>query len=613
MKLNKQFKEGMACNSVKKPHSAFARAVCFSVHPGKMILFPFKHWFNKRYKGRYKFQRLVFSIDLFLLGIIVALGTVAAFFLVNPPLNFADKIHFESTVAPREVVAGAPSTLIIRFTNNTEEELRNVNLSFEYPNHFLLQEISATDATIKDNLVLIDSVPVGSSGTARIRGVMFGDVQGEQTFTSTMNFIHGLENDVAGQKVSSHVFSPVRSTLSLSLDLPERLVSYQPIKGTITYENTGEIDFPVISIEPEWPTGFKLNKSNTQIVRGAFEVPAVAASEKGVMEFEGVLGDSGEEVTFTFNPSFTFGETRYKQDTLIHSAPIMPPQIEVSHSADKKTLQPGSTASFVVSYENVGDFELTDVSIGVGSYSPFFLKDNYTVSSKQYPELKKLMPGDSGQIEISVPLRSSISQSETNVYENIELVTNAVSFYNLPDDETRIGSRGNDLTSTLTTPLVLESFGRYTTQSGDQIGRGPLPPRVDKETKYWIFWHIDGTTNKIKDVEIDGVLPANVEFTGKQTTSQNKGVKFDAKTRTVSWKANSVSPTLSPKAKIVGVAFEVALIPTPEQVGLEPYLIQNVQITAIDAKTGAFLSYRGKSVNTAFFSDKMASGKSIVK
>ncbi len=614
MKIDEQIKQGIACDSVKKPHSAIARAVCFSVHPGKMILFPFKHWFNKRYKGRYKFQKLMFSIDLFLIGMIVALGSVAVFFLLNPPSTFVDKINFEATVAPREIVSGAPSTLVIRFTNNTEEELRGVNLSFTYPNHFFLQEISAPDARLEDGVVSIESVPVGSSGTVRIRGVMFGDVGGEQTFTSTMNFVHGLDFDISERKVSSHTFSPSKSTLALRLELPERLVAYQPVHGTITYENTGETDFPVISIEPEWPEGFSLTKSNSNFVRGAFEIPAVRAGEQGSLTFEGLLSDTGETVSFTFHPSFTFGKSRYKQETLVHNAPVVPAQISLSHSAQKKTLKPGSDAIFEVSYENIGEFELADVEIGIESDSPFFTKDKYTVTSKTYPELKTLKPGEAGTITVKVPLRSSIYQSETDVYENLELVTNGVSVYTLQDGSAqRVGSRGEKLSTVMTTPLVFESFGRYATQSGDQIGRGPLPPRVDKETSYWIFWHIGGTTNEIENVLIEGTLPDNVEFTGKQTVSQNNQIEFNPSSRTVSWNANSVSPTLSPKSKILGVAFEVAITPKSAQIGSEPVLIRDVRITATDAKTGAFLSKYGKNVTTSLKDDKMASGKSVVK
>ncbi len=609
MKLNEELKKGMACDSVGKPDSILGRSVCLSVHPGKMVLLPFIKWFDKRYRGRFKFARLLFSFDLLLIGTLVGLGAAALFLGITKPTSFEDRVSFEASVAPREIVTGAPSTLIIRYTNGTDEELRNAKLALTYPDHFLLQELSIGDIELADGDIDLGTIPVGGTGSVRVRGVMFGDVGGEQSFVSTMTFVHGLERDIAGKKVSVHAFSPTFSTLNLTLSLPDRLIAFQEVEGTITYQNTGEIDFPTISIEPGWPSGFTFISSPVSIINGAFEVPAIAAGESGTMDFVGYLGEAGEEVTFMFSPSFTFDTSRYRQETLTHTAPVVPPQIQVEQSVDNTTVRPGSSAVYTIGYENTGEFTVTDLVLAIEAASPFV--NGTTVEA---PTIASVAPGETGTVQINVPLRWSILQSETTDWDGLDLSSRVTATYTLGDGSgQRVSSKSSTITAPITTPIVFESFGRYATTSGDQLGRGPLPPRVGIETKYWVFWHVSGTINELQNVRIEGTLAEGVVFTGKQSSYQNSGVEFDAISNSISWSTDSINPNLSPTSKIVGVAFELGLTPDSSMVGETPVLLYDIRITGTDARTGAFVSRSGSTVTTGLPNDLMAADKGTVE
>ncbi len=614
MALKEEIKKGLACDSVGKPESILGRAVCLSVHPGKMLLLPFIRWFEKHYKGR-KFARTLFSFDLLLVGTLIGLGFAAIFFDLSKPIAFEDRVTFEATVAPREIVTGAPSTLVIRYQNTTEEELRHTKLLLTYPDHFLLQELSVgekngsykTDRASASELDL-GTIPVGGTGSIRVRGVMFGDVGGEQSFTSAMTFVHGVGKDLAGKKVSVHTFSPSSSTLALTLTLPERLVAFQEVAGTITYSNTGTIDFPGISIAPTWPQGFTFQSSPTSTVDGVFVVPAIAAGESGTLDFVGYLGDVGQEVTFIFHPSFTFDTSRYRQETLTHTAPVVPPQIRVEYSVDTSTVRPGSEAKYTVRYENVGELEVRELVLSIEADSPFLTKDSYASTAIPF-----VAPGESGEVLIKIPLRWSILQSETSDWDGLDLSSRAVASYNLAGESgQRVSSKSSIVSAPITTPVMFESFGRYATDAGDQLGRGPLPPRVGIETKYWIFWHVGGTINELTDVRIEGTLGPGVQYTGRQSSSQNSGVQYDAATNTISWETSVINPSLSPTAKIVGVAFELGLTPDTNMVNTSPVLLYDVRITGTDSRTGAFVSRSGASVTTNLPSDLMANGKAVV-
>ncbi|MBI5793580.1 hypothetical protein HZA87_00630, partial [Candidatus Uhrbacteria bacterium] len=450
MHLPDEFKKGLACDSVSKPDSIFGRAICLSVHPGRMILFPFVKWFDKRYRGKSGFAHLLFGFDLLLIGALVGIVSSLAFLSLTQPGVFEDNITLEAAVAPREIVAGASSTLVIEYANGTGEGLRDVDLSLTYPDHFLLQALTSEETAVEGEVVHLGDVPIGARGTIHVKGVMFGDVLGEQTFTSTLTFVHGEDRDIPGKKIATHIFSPASSTLELTLTLPEKLIAYQPIEGIITYRNNGEIDFPTITIEPEWSAGFTLLTSTASLTNGSFEVPAIAAHAQGSVTFTGTLGDTGPEVTFIFHPSFTFGDDRYRQETLTHVAPVLPPQLKIEHGISRSSVEPGAETIFTVRYENVGENNLVDVVLGVESDSPFFSKDSYEVTGATHPELAIIVPGASGEIEIPIRLRSSILQSETTDYDGLDLVTRTTANYTLGESGQQISAKGPTIISPIT-------------------------------------------------------------------------------------------------------------------------------------------------------------------
>lgn len=579
-----------------------------------MMLFPFVAWFRKHYAGKYKFARTMFGVDMMLLGVALTLAVVALVTWMHPSTRFEDNIVFEATVAPREIVSGASSTLVIRYTNGTNEDLRDARLRLTFPAHFLLQGITIDETNLFSNEIDLGTIAIGATGAVHVRGVMFGDVGGEQKFQSTLTFVHGTQKNLAGEKISDHVFSPERSTLALSLKLPEQLLAFQDVEGMIVYENTGEFALPVITIDPEWPEGFVTSSKqfNVPVVKtplAQFDIPAVEPGEKGEIKFKGYLGDVGDELTWIFHPSFTFGEDRYKQETLTQVTSVVSAPIKISHSVEQTSLQPGASARFRIEYENISDFAISDLVLGIESSSPFFTKDEF-LSTKSIKEIK---PGERGSVDLQVPLRSTIRQSETTMYENLTVTTRSIARYMMGEDaKQRVTSKGTSIESPITTPLVLESFARYFTASGDQIGRGPLPPRINRPTSMWIFWSVNGTTNAIENVRIEGTVPVNVEFTGRESSSQNSGVRYDEQTRKIYWTTEKLTPTLSPTSKIVGVAFEVEVTPEPTQVATFPTILKNITFTATDSTTGALLTRTGKDITTSLPNDDFAKENGLV-
>jgi hypothetical protein len=591
--IKQQIEHGLAEHEhAHTPFEHFVRLLC---HPGRLLLSPiYKR--AERYSSWEKFDIKFLLTDILLL--IVALGLIASAvgWLVWHN-RVENRIFFEAQIAPTEIVSGAPSTLVIRYTNGTGVELKNAYLNITYPAHFELQEISAGDVASDGGVIALGNIVPDAVGSVKIRGIMFGDVHGEQVFETKMTFTYN-EKDKRGEKTSRYVFSPSSSVLKLSLEIPDRIIASQSFSGNIVYQNTGEITLPEIIIEPEWPEGFTPASGQK-----TFEVPAIEAGQEGRVKFTGTADSGVENLNLIFHPSFVFGNDQYRQDSLSEVIEIVQPQIKISHSVDQSTAKPGGSLKATVQYQNTGDTPIYNVELSLVSDNPFA------------GEAKKITVGDleakaSGEKKIELPLRSSIAQSETSTYEHLNIETRAIASYELEKttDAQKISIIGVEVIAPLTTPITLRSFGRYTTDSGDQLGRGPLPPLVSETTKYWIFWNISGTTNEIENLTISGQLPDNVSFTGRQTVSQGSSIKYDPTTNTVSWSDSKINPTFASTSKIVGIAFEVAIVPTESQIGTSPPLITNISLSGTDGWTNAWVTAKGSSVTTDLPGDILADG-----
>jgi hypothetical protein len=81
----------------------------------------------------------------------------------------------------------------------------------------------------------------------------------------------------------------------------------------------------------------------------------------------------------------------------------------------------------------------------------------------------------------------------------------------------------------------------------------------------------------------------------------------------VNWKVGDVGRYTGEEWPTLGVAFELALTPTAEQLGSEPVLLDQIKIFGKDVFTEKFLEKEELSLTTHLIYDNMALGKSKVQ
>lgn len=156
--------------------------------------------------------------------------------------------------------------------------------------------------------------------------------------------------------------------------------------------------------------------------------------------------------------------------------------------------------------------------------------------------------------------------------------------------------------------LKLNSFARYFTAEGDQLGVGPLPPQVGKATTYWIFWQVESSLNNLNEVEISGVLPDNVIYSNKFSVNYGQGLQYNQSTKKISWPVGELE-----KGKVIQAGMEVTIIPTIEQKGTSPVLMYQILMAGQDLFTGQKLEKNGNSITTNLLIDQLAQNKGMVE
>lgn len=139
---------------------------------------------------------------------------------------------------------------------------------------------------------------------------------------------------------------------------------------------------------------------------------------------------------------------------------------------------------------------------------------------------------------------------------------------------------GRVVSSPITTAFSIHASARYFATSGDQIGVGPLPPRVGEPTRVWIGLRLAPTTSELSDLRVRVRLAPGVRVTGRDALPD--GGSFSQTDRDLVWNVG----TLPADPDGIGAFFEVEIIPAESDFGTVPALVELVRADAFDPRAG---------------------------
>ena len=576
---------------VHTPHKWFAALLLSPIHAAELH-------YKLRYHLTFAHAKKLFAIDMMLLAsMVVLLGATIFWFLYDPGVTDLVRLSFSSS--EERVKSGDYVTFTLTYKNMSDVILESPSISFKLPPGFVLDGEKAG---------AIDPVQPKQEGTETVSGWFYG--QPGEEISTVANFSYTQPMRTIRESKTVRLLSILRgSVLETELQAPRAILQSGAVPITITFKNTGDRALPPLRIpfgEPQ--AGIRLKITSSTMVDTV--APAQTITLHGTLTSE--LPSNLEEATYTLVPSLFVSSTTIPQVPITASFSVVHPFIETEAgwSAAYGKPRENSVVTFTLTNKGNADLKNIEVSLDIpipivdigafGRQNTARIEGNRAIfNSTGNPTLATIPAGQSVSFPVVVPIKSS--PQGTDVVLNLNSAVTA-QVEGVPE-----GSYQTTVTSAslpIGTNINMGAELRYYTDEGDQLGRGPLPPVVGKETKYWALIQITNASSDVEDVRFRATLPGAVAWTGRTSVSHGKDITFDAKSRTISWDANEIAAHTT-----VGLYIELALTPGAGMVGMSPVLVKDLVVTGKDAFINQSLTASSRALDISIPTDEIGRQK----
>ncbi|OGH84957.1 MAG: hypothetical protein A2493_01920 [Candidatus Magasanikbacteria bacterium RIFOXYC12_FULL_33_11] len=564
----------------KNPHKWFLAFLASPIHFAEMH-------YKKRYHMQFAHARKLFIFDItLLLSLVVILGAGLFWKFYNPTVTDLVYISIEKT--PTRILSGDRLDFSINYKNESEIKLIKPKLKVNLPIGYILEKTEPAEIFDQDSSTFsLPNLEHLDEDSVHIYGRIYATPHVENNISTSLSYKQ--EGKKKEETKTTPFFAVLRgSTLQTTIELTRKILPNSNIPINITLKNNGDIDLKQINLNlNSLPKGITLIKPETktgQIVQNIWQIESLKAQEsadfQAYLDFN--LKNNLDKLQVEFTPEITINSTQIKQETVKHEFTILHPNLTISSNweNDITSLRPGENANLYFNIKNNGNIELKNLEynfpINTNIIDTTKLKNNNQITLYNniatMKENKNLKPGESTQIKITIPIKTYPSGDEDlTISPEIQVIAHVDNIENNYQTSAQ-SPKINIGTNIFTTAEI-----RYYTKEGDQLGRGPLPPLVGEETKYWALIQIKNGTSRISDLHFSAILPSYVSWTGKSSVSTGNDLSFNSQTKQISWDLKNLSANTT-----AGIYFELSLTPDVSMINSNPIMLKNLAISAQD-------------------------------
>jgi len=576
------------------PHRWFAALLLSPIHHAEI-----------RYKTHYHLK-FAHAKKLFVFDMLLILSTVVLFvatlfwWLYDPTVTALVHLDVTSEVASDRFRSGDTVTLHVTYENGSDVTLTHPELVIHPTTGFLILNASQSYILEKDNSIRIgvEAVPPGESASVDVEGRFFS-APGEHAPISTM-LIYTQDGKSQPESDIHRLYLTTREpSLTLALEGPAQYVPNVEIPITLTVTNEQDFVYVPFAIplhddnpEIDW---VDTTSSFGSISPDAWHIPELQPNESvtltGTVELTPESGHTSVTLPLTPHIVLPHLEESFLEATSEFYLPLASPQVRLSSSWDSGYATLGDQAVLSVSVQNTGNAPLKNPSVTV-------LGKTVTL------EKNILQPGETLPVLIKTAVTSANVIQSTTGPIFAPTISFAAGLEGIPSYGYKTSSDAPPLP--IGTTLSMSQSSRYYTAEGDQLGRGPLPPQVGKETKYWVFTQIKNTVGELQDITFSTTLAPGAVWTGKSSVSKGGDITYNSATGKATWYARSMNPY-----ETIGIYFEVSVTPNASAIGTIPALITGSSVSAKDPYVDDTLTSSVGAVNASLTGDAIGQERGV--
>ena len=514
--------------------------------------------------------------------------------------NYSKEILKVEILGPEAVQAGEEIEYLVRYKNNGDVVLENPELTFEYPEHSILENDIALRITEK-----VEDIYPGQEKSFKFKGRLIGKENEIVTANAWLNY--QPKNLKARYESKTSFSTQIKFVpLTFEFDLASKIEAGQKLNFSLNYFSNFDCELSELKIRLIYPDNFLFKSSIPQSIdKTEWQVPLLSLASGGRIRILGDIdGETGDQKVFRAELGiYIDGEFVILKETA-QSIQIIEPAIYISqivNNSPNYIANPGDLLHYEIFFKNIGRKSFTKKFLLVKLESEAF--DIETLRSdkgetgpgdnsiifdwKNIPKLSFLDAGEEGKVEFWIKIKDEtfISGTINPVLRNEVLISEAEKEF-----EIKVNSKLDILQKAY---FQEEFFGNS----------GPLPPKVGESTTYTILWQVKNYSNEANNVKVKAVLPSNVNPTGNFFPEDSK-FTFDSVSREVIWNIGDVNTYQGTGEIPLTLAFQVRLTPSTDQIGKTAILVKKAQVVGQDKFTQDILTSDVSGIDTSLPEDE---------
>jgi hypothetical protein len=545
-----------------------------------------------------------FWTDLGLLatiGVLLAvIGTLAAF-------NFFKKdnlVDFKVNYNTDELVNGQHVRFTVEYKNTSEEKISDAQAQIRLPNGLFEAKINDPLFDVESGSIKIGDLEPEKSGSFEIEGQLLADIGSKERFIFVLNYLNSLGQPQ--QEFTSKEFSVEKSLISLVLTVPQKIVAGAEFTGYLNIENKSEFAFDGLELKALSPNGFVI--SQNILTNGTIEAGKLL---EGPVTFTALNNATGKNALTLALVHKTRGDkvhqlSRVSQEIELVKNPIL---IEFTNLEKNKAVKPGeqTTLNFQITAKDVISPSVVYILLNGEFVDTEFLKNNGHEMINGRVELGRQegdwQANEKHVFSLTVKAKDSIQINDKNQGAQDIIAKVGLSYLNDKFSSEIISVLSAPLTIPVTSKIEIRASGLFYTKTGDQIGVGSVPPKVNEYTAYWAIIKLSSGVNNLRNVRLLADIPAGAEFTEVYNVTDGSPVRLLAGQNKLEWyigelPAHTGVLTSAPEARI-----QIAALPEAGDLGKVLPLLTNIHIIGVDDRVGEEITGAGADITTAIFKE----------
>jgi len=557
-----------------------------------------------------KHKKKIILWSLIALTALVLIGIAGFIYALNQQ-RFSDRRVILEVKGESQVSAGEELSYTLTYRNDNLVALENATITVEVPKALTdssLSILGQEKSEIRE--YSLGELAPRAKGEITIKGRLIGEQGSIHTIKAILNYkpsILSSSFDTKTEFATTIADSPV----IIDIVAPLESVSGDTVNYVVTVNNKGISDLKDLELRLEYPDSFAFVSSNipaTGNEQNTFAISNLKAKGSFSVTVTGNLGGNIEEIKIL---KAQIGENKQGVFTLYansqNSTKLGSPYVSVVQKVNPASgiAVAGENLEYTVTIRNntqirIGegllkvrlDSNLLDITKLKAQGADFDAGSNTIIwRANALPQLKTFAPNEEGTVNFSVPIKRIIPIDD---FQDVNYVIKTQATFESDEVPTTLGVnkiiQGNASEVKLATRLIPKSSIYYKNPASSIINNGPIPLKLAQTTTFTVNWEIQNLSNDVSGVILKANLPANVTWTGQSTTNGFGKLSYNDKTKEIIWDIGNIPANTGLLRPLYRAVFQIAINPTPNQLGQEPSLLSKINYTGKDVFTGIDLS-----------------------